>query len=294
MEIEEVFNKLIKAYSDENLNHITGKLILLYKNKNYSKIREIIKRISEFIPIDDEKDAKSFSKLMMLYHPDKGEQSRKLIQTLYKKNDFENLQKHSHILLLSDIDNIAAAEIDENIGFEPEYTWDTNANDGFSFTDSSGETDLENESTDIQSERSFYNLVKLREYGTLDIEFPPYYLHDFEEFEMAHSGLESLEGVEHCIHMRILDVSDNSISDIGRLWDLQSLEELYLANNQIGYIDTLDNLIKLKVLDLSGNQINDITPLLSLPHLEYVNLIGNPITINQIELLKNKGTILMI
>ncbi len=291
MDLKGLYNDLLKAYSNENLNQITGKLILLYKNKNYSKIREIANKISRYIPIDEEKDAKCFSKLMMLYHPDKGEQARRMIQTLYKQNDYEKLKIYSHILLINDIENVTVTVIDEDIDYNPEYVWDTDINERSGYTGPGGENDFINGSEIMDYERSFYNMIKIKEYGNVNIEFPTYYLEDFEEFEMAYYGLESLDGVEFCTHIKILDASNNFISDLENLWDLAFLEELYLANNQIGYIDVLSNLSNLKILDISGNQVDDISPLLGLDHLEFVNLSGNLIPENQIKILEDKGII---
>ena len=247
MEIKNLYNDLIVAYSNDNLNLITGKLILLYKNKNYSKIREIANKISKYVLIEEEKDSKCFSRLMMLYHPDKGEQLRKIVQQLYEKNDYDNLKKHSHILLFAHIDTMPVATIDDDIDYHPEYAWDlSTTDDGFGYAGAEGEDESDNEVYDDDFERSFYNMIKIREYGNVDIEFPTYYLEDFEEFEMAYCGLESLDGVEYCAHIKILDLSNNAICQIDNLWDLERLEELYLANNQIGYIDTLSNLTNLR------------------------------------------------
>ena len=287
MEIEKLYNDLLEAYSNENLNKITGKLILLYKNRNYRRIREIADKVSKYVPIEEEKDAKCFSRLIMLYHPDRGEQFRKSIQGHYEQRDYENLKMHSHILFLEDIDSVTVTTLDEDIDYHPEYVWDVDEEDNPGYAGS----DDDYETTDF--ERTFYNLIKIREYGNIYTEFPTYYLEDFEELEMAASGLEFLDGVEYCIHVKILDVSNNAISDLENLWDLQNIEELYLANNQIGYIDALSNLIRLRVLDLSGNQVDDISPLFALEHLEYVNLIGNPVPKNQVDFLENKGIIVM-
>ena len=288
MKTKELYDDLVAAYSDENLNQITAKLILLYKQKNYAKIREIANKISRYIPIDEEKDAKCFSKLIMLYHPDKGEQTRKMINELHNQNNYESLNKYAHILVLDNLESPVEFTVDENVDYNPEYAWDVDKYDGFDYDND----EEENDETDF--EKSFYNLIKIREYGKVDIEFPSYYLEDFEEFEIAYSGLETLDGVEYCKHVKILDVSNNQISDLEYLWDLKHLEELYLANNQIGYIDVLSNLTNLKILDISGNQIDDILPLLDLDKLEYVNLIGNNIPKEQLELLKAKDIIVMI
>ncbi|MFB6341921.1 leucine-rich repeat domain-containing protein [Saccharicrinis sp. FJH62] len=290
MTTKELYTKLSEAYSDKNLNRITAKLILLYKNRNYGKIREMANKISRIIAIDEENDARCFSKLIMLYHPDKGGQIRSAIERLYAQNDEVQLRVFSHILLLGDPDLVVVEDVAEDVDYHPEYVWDVDMQDGFAYEDPDGEGEGP---ADVDYEKSFYNLIKIREYGDVTFEFPSYYLEDFEEFEMAYSGLESLDGVEYCIHARILDLSDNRISYISNLWNLHHLEELYLGNNQIGYIDSLSNLTSLRVLDLSGNRIDDVSPLMHLENLELVNLIGNPVPASQIKQLKDKGIIIM-
>lgn len=292
MTSHELYTELTTAYSQENLNNITGKLILLYKNKNYSSIRTIANKLANFVTIEEENDAKCFAKLIVLYHPDKGHAIRNEIQQLYEQNDLEGLLKFTHIRLVQDIDRFSIDFIDDSIDYNPEYIWDTEEDNGY-HTDREDDEMLDNDCEEVEFERSFFNLIKIREYGTTSVEVPTYYLEDFEEFEMAESGLESLDGVEYCKHIKILDVSGNMLSDISNLWNLHDLEELYLGNNQIGYIDALDNLSKLRTLDLSGNEINDISPLFNLERLEYVNLVGNPVPKAQIKLLKQKEILVM-
>ncbi len=292
MNREELYNKLEEAYSDENLNRITGKLLELYKSRNYGTIREIANKISKYIEIDEERDAKCFSKLVILYHPDKGELFRKAIKNHYLENDLESLNRYSHILLLKSIEDVVITTIDEDVDYRPEYIWDEKQSEGYHFFNAN-ETTSEEHFDNEEDEKSFYNAIKLREYGNLDIEFPTYYLEDFEDFELAYSGIETLDGVEYCKHIVTLDLSGNKIEDISGLWNLNKLEELYLADNQIGFIDALSNLYKLRVIDLSGNQIDDVSSLFELENLEYVNLIGNPVPASQIENLKEKEIIVM-
>lgn len=295
MKLKELYTNILEAYSDENLNIITGKLIELYKCKNFGEIRELANKISEYISINEEKDAKCFSKLVILYHPDKGESSRAAIKKHYKENDSENLTKFSHILLLNDIENIRVKVVDEDIDYRPEYVWDDIQNGGYQFYETNLDKSINEEDLNTTaSEKSFYNAIKLREYGNLNIEFPPYYLEDIEDFELAYYGIESLEGVEYCKQVVTMDLSNNEITDISELWNLNKLEELYLANNQIGYIDAVGTLLKLRLIDLSGNQIDDISPLLELDNLEYVNLVGNNIPQSDINKLKGKGIIVIV
>lgn len=293
MTTKKLFDELNEAYSHDNLNKITRKLIQLYKSKNYFKIREIANKISKYVIINEEKDAKCFSKLIMLYHPDKGDNIRKQLHHLFLQNNNDSLQKYAHILLLNDLENIPVHVIDESIDYNPEYAWDTNNDDeGYSFTNFEGEDEFDDQNETNDFEKSFFNLLKIREYGRINIDLPTYYLEDFEEFEMADSGLETIDGVEYCKQVKVLDLSNNTICDISNLWDLNQLEELYLANNQIGYIDTLSNLSKLRIIDLSGNQIDDISPLFDLEELEYVNLIGNKIPTKQMRILSERGIVL--
>lgn len=292
--MEELYRKLIKAYSDENLNRITGILIDLYKNRSYSVIRELAGRISKYVTIDEAKDAKCFSKLIMLYHPDKGEYYRRIIQELFNCRNETELEKHAHILVADDIENIPVDiwEGDDDIDYNPEYIWaedDEDESDRYTVR----YEDEDDESEPEEVERSFYNAVKLREYGHLEEYFPSWYLRDLEEFEMEYCGITSLFGVEYLKHAKVLDLSNNEISDITDLWDLTRLEELYLANNEIGYVDSLSNLKNLRILDLAGNMIDDISPIFELEHLEYLNLMGNKIPSKQIEQLKGKDIVIM-
>ncbi len=295
MGAKDLYIKLKEAYSDENLNEITGKLIELYKAKNFCQIRTIANRISNHIPINEESDTKCFSKLIMLYHPDKAEIYRKAIDKIHKEGESEELESFSHILLLDKID-ISESIVCEDFEFEPEYEWDPSQG-GFNYVFDSEEQYREqfdsNTMEDGDYEKNFFNAVKIRVYGNLNREFPPYYLQDFDDLEFAECGIEYLDGIEHCKHVITLDLSRNILTDISELWTLLGLQELYLSNNHIGYIDALSNLLNLRILDLSGNEINDITPLLNLEHLEYVNLFGNKIPDKQIEELKKKDVLVI-
>lgn len=292
MHTTQLYNQLLDAYSDANLNRITGKLIELYQNRNYGEIRGIANKISDYVTIDEEKDARCFSKLMMLYHPDRSEIFKKAIYKCYCENDYNELKRFSHILLIRDIDRIKVVPLDDDIDYCPEYIWDDVQDDGYSFVDFETDENYEDFNPD-NIDKSFYNALKLREFGTLNINFPVWYLQDYDEMELAESGLDSLDGIEYCKYVIVLDLTGNEITDISELWNLKRLEELYLANNQIGYIDALCSLKKLRIVDLSGNQIDDISPLLQLENLEYINLVGNKIPKKQVEALNAKNVVVM-
>jgi len=290
--LESLYEILIKSYSNENLNQITGKIIGLYESKNFDRLYGLTNKISEFISIDSDKSSKCFSRLIMLYHPDRGEYYRRQISRLREENNVEELEKYSHILILGDLEEPVLSMFDEDLGYDPEYEWD-NSQSGYSYFTESGNGEDEMPEPEPAFVHSFFNIVKLRMYGTLDIELPAHYLEDFEDVEFAESHIESLDGIEHCKHVTELDLSGNNISDISDLWNLEMLEELYLADNQIGIIDSMTNLKNLRIIDISGNEIDDISPIFELSKLEFVNIIGNYIPPEQIKRIEGNGVLIM-
>ena len=282
LSIDELFGLLSNFYRAEKLNKIAVTLISYYKEKNQAAIFEIANRISSFIPLPTEHFAPCFAKLMMLYHPDREQHMQKELKLAFQDKNYNKLKGFAHILVVDGMPKIEKQSIDYDLDFESDYVWDETSA-GFQMDDDSYEDE------EIEDyERNFYNLIKIREYGMVDIEFPSYYLEDMEDFELSQCGLISLEGVEFCKQIKSLDCSQNELFDLSPLWDLQSLEELYLGHNQISTLDDLSNLNSLKVLDLSFNLIQDIEPLLHLPLLEYVNITGNKVSKYQVNQLKNK------
>ncbi len=294
MGLDELYLRLKEAYADLNLNKITSKIIDLQQNKNYGQIREIVNRISGYVVIDEEKDAKCFVRLIMLYHPDKGESIRKKLDECFAKKDLDGLNALAHILYIGNLDNIPVATIDSDIDYSPEYGWDDYDQGNFSVVDPYSDEEKDEDYLEGQEfERTFFNAVKLRIYGDIEQDFPTYYLEDFEDIELSSSAIEFLDGVEFCKHVVVMDLSDNAISDISDLWNLGRIEELYLSDNQLEIIDPLSNLLKLRVLDLSNNEICDISPLLRLEDLEFVNLIGNKVPLSQLNSLRQRGVMVM-
>jgi Leucine-rich repeat (LRR) protein len=292
MMFNELYEKLKDAYSINNLNKISLTLINLHKNEQYAILRKISEMISDYVDIKINEEGKGFNKLIMLYHPDRANHHLGEVERLYQEGNLKDLQKFSHILQLERIEEIALVmDGMEDIDYSPVYEWDfdtdTDAdNEGYTIVDYYEPARVTRQSL---SRYSFYDAVKIREYGQTNIEYPTYYLEDFEEFELSSSEINDLDGVQFCIHARSLDLSDNMIYDLNHLICLPQLEDLNLSSNRIGDIDTLGYLKNLKTLDLSNNRINDISPLMELEYLEYVSLTGNPVKKSQIVELVDKG-----
>lgn len=287
MTIYELQKKLQEAYTLKNLNTISLTLINLYKNQQYAILQKIVEIIRDYVHIEITDEGKGFSKLIMLYHPDRIHYYSNEINTLTEQNNFDGLLELSHILKLERIEEIAKSlDSYEDIDYSPVYEWDINT-EGFTIINDSNKK--EKVSTKNQIEYDFYNAIKLRQYGNIDVEFPSYYLEDIEEFELSSMNINDLGGVQFCKQVTILDISNNKIIDISPLWGLMQLEELNISDNQIENIDTLSNLSNLKSIYASNNCFNDISALFELNKLEYVDLSGNKISKEQINELIELG-----
>lgn len=286
MTINELKQQLNEAYTLENLNKISITLINLYKNQQYSILQKIGEIISDFTDIEITNEGKGFSKLIMLYHPDRFNYYQNEINKLAKQNDFNGLVEHSHIIKLERIDEIEKSlNSFEDIDYSPIYDWDMET-EGFTIINDSGKI---KDTKTRSSEYNFYDAIKMRQYGRIDIEFPTWYLEDIDEFELASSDINDMDGVQFCIHAKTIDVSDNRIADISQLSGLINLEELNISDNLVENIDAMSNLINLKRAFLSNNQIEDISPLLELELLDYIDLAGNKISSDQIHKLTELG-----
>jgi len=291
MNVSELHGKLKTAYSIQNLNKITITLINLYKNQQFGTLRQIAEMISENVEIKIDPQNRYFSKLMMLYHPDRGDFHRNEIDRLAANNDYDGLLGYSHIIMLGKIEEIAATIASfEDIDYSPVYEWDFNL-DGFNIVNDHDVVEPENRQSRKSKTKglSFYNAFKMRMYGNTRVGFPPHYLEDIEELELSQSDISDLDGVQYCIHTVIMDLSGNSISDISLLWGLTALKELNLADNKLEEIETLSNLKNLRILDLSNNAIKDISSLYNLDKLEYLEITSSKVTGKQIKELEELG-----
>lgn len=290
MDIKELQQMLLEAYSTSNLNKISLTLLNLYKTQQYQVLQKISELISDFVTVTIKDDGKGFSKLIMLYHPDRAGYHKGEINRLAVENNFDRLLEYSHILKLERIEEISVAMRSyEDIDYSSVYDWDMET-EGFTIINDSEPVDIIKTKTNTDPVGyTFYDAIKIREYGHTDIEYPSFYLEDIEEFELSASDIDDLDGVQFCINVRNLDMSDNRITDLAPLTGLSNLEELNLSDNQIGYIDALCTVGNLKSLMISNNEIEDISPLFGLGRLEYVDLSGNRINIEQIRELSGRG-----
>jgi hypothetical protein len=289
MDIADLYKNLKEAYTAKNLNLISGRIIQMFQEHQYDELRAVQKVVNEYTPCAEEKISKVFSRLIMFYHPDRLKPSLEDLEKAFIEGDFEAMFSMSHILHVKNLEpgqvSISSIITDEDLA--EEFGWD-GGQDGYSyFLDQEEENDLEDEME--YTSRSFLTMLKRRVYGNLNVDFPAYLLEDLEDIEMADYELESLDGIEACRYLRVVDLTNNNLTDLTELGHLRQVERLFLSNNHIGMIDALSNLIVLQVLDISYNDVDDISPLFELGHLSYLNVMGNRIPPWQLEKLQLKG-----
>jgi hypothetical protein len=290
VETIELYRELKTAYTEENLHRISSFIIELFKEKQYDGLRNIQKIVNEHTKCNEEKINKIFAKLMMLYHPDRLSNFLRYIESAFQNDDFEMLFSFAHIFQVQEMkpeDIMVNSTIFEE-DLAEEFGWDPDP-DSFHYWEQKDTVDPWEQDMDVFSGNSFISAVKKKVYGNLNVEFPMYLLEDLEEIEMSDYEIETLEGIESCRYARVVDLSNNHLTDISELRDLMHVEILNLSNNHIGYIDSLYHLSSLQMTDLSFNDVTDIAPLFELELLQYVNLIGNRIPAWQLEKLQLKG-----
>ena len=94
---------------------------------------------------------------------------------------------------------------------------------------------------------------------------------DLEEFVILLDGLQCLTALEE------LDLSHNSLDDLGPLGELRHLVNLKLISAVGNDIDALAEVERLRELDLSENGIDDISPLAGLTDLRKLVLAENDV-----------------
>lgn len=289
MDIEELYRNLKDVYTAENLNLISGRIIQMFKEHQYDALRAIQQLVNEYTPCAEEKASRIFSRLIMFYHPDRLNQSIKQLEKAYREGDFEMLFSMSHILQLVNLEpeQVRVSSIITDEDLSEEFGWD-GSDDAYSyFMDPEEDADLDEEFESMHP--SFLTALKRRVYGNLNVDFPVYLLEDLEEIEMSSYELETLDGIESCRYVKVVDLTNNNLTDLTELGHLRQVERLYLANNHIGMIDVLSNLLVLQVLDISYNDVDDLAPLFDLQYLSYLNVMGNRVPAWQLEKLQLKG-----
>jgi len=106
------------------------------------------------------------------------------------------------------------------------------------------------------------------------------HLEDLKTLPLAGKQIQDWTGLEYCISLQQLDLSNHQLQDLTSLpWaQLTRLTQLNLSNNQISDFSLLSNLASLQSLDLSHNQIYELSALVGLTYLGQLKLNHNQIS----------------
>jgi hypothetical protein len=97
----------------------------------------------------------------------------------------------------------------------------------------------------------------------------------FLRFDDGLVSLDQIEGLSEMTNLKVLEIYNGGLMEIGNLTGLRNLEELVLSGHYIKEIKGLAGLESLKRLDLSNNHISEIKNLDGLQNLEVLNLNSN-------------------
>ena len=98
------------------------------------------------------------------------------------------------------------------------------------------------------------------------------------ELIATHKNIRNLTGLEYATKLQVLDLRDNSISDISPLAKLTNLTTLRFARNNITDISPVARLTNLTELNFRSNSVSDIAPVTRLTNLTSLWLNGNSIS----------------
>ncbi|MCR5576613.1 MAG: leucine-rich repeat domain-containing protein [Oscillospiraceae bacterium] len=124
-----------------------------------------------------------------------------------------------------------------------------------------------------------------------DIDFDGFIVKsDSEALNMPRLGIRDISAVMKLNNLRSLDLSSNEISNLYplELADCRfQITNLVLRDNDISDLTPLASVMNLETLDLSYNEATTVLPLLNLSSLRTLILTGNPMSLEEVELIRS-------
>jgi internalin A len=91
-------------------------------------------------------------------------------------------------------------------------------------------------------------------------------------------GITNLAGIEKCISLAELDLSNNKIADVTPLKNLKQVQMLLLTDNQVEDIAPLGDMQNLQYVELSKNKVKNIAPLAQCTNMHSIYVSTNQVT----------------
>ena len=229
MNKNELYFELKNIYTEGNLNKITRKIITAYRNKEFDYIRHLSQKLGKLVQIDDTNFSRTFSKLIMLYHPDKLKYYKNEIENYYHKGEETELNQFSHIFItlenLNYIPNRKTIDEIQNSTRSEDFGYDVDLEDFDNIVDLN---DFEQEYFYEGLNFDFLSALKTREFGNLDFDIQSYHLYSLVgDLNFRNCKIDDLRGIENCINISSLDFSNNEIVDITNLGFLKVMSKVF-------------------------------------------------------------------
>ncbi|MCA8996912.1 MAG: leucine-rich repeat domain-containing protein [Planctomycetaceae bacterium] len=90
-------------------------------------------------------------------------------------------------------------------------------------------------------------------------------------------GIKDLSGLQHCVNLAEVKLSDNEISDVAPLAECKNIQSLYLSKNKLTSVKPVESLVKIQYLEAEENQITSLEGLAPLTNLRALYIAGNQI-----------------
>lgn len=100
---------------------------------------------------------------------------------------------------------------------------------------------------------------------------------DAEVLILQGLGVRDIQCLRLCTQLKRLDLSDNEISDLSPLMNLQTLEQLQISGNQVSDLRPLIGMEKLVRVEAARNAVTETTTIGSMTGLVSLDLSDNPI-----------------
>ncbi|MBF0710611.1 MULTISPECIES: leucine-rich repeat domain-containing protein [unclassified Gemella] len=107
-------------------------------------------------------------------------------------------------------------------------------------------------------------------------------LEKFTSLSLPWSNIFVLDGLEHAVNLKNLNLSNNFIEDLSPIKDLKNLEDLNINNNKIKDAKIISELKNLKKLAIAKNNISNLEFLKDI-HLEELDIASNGILKNYLD-----------
>jgi len=91
-------------------------------------------------------------------------------------------------------------------------------------------------------------------------------------------GIKDLTGLEHCLAIMSIDLSESAITSIAPLKGLSRLQQIILNNNQIEDLAPIADTVALQYIGIENNQVKSLEPLRKLERLASLYADGNQVT----------------